>query len=110
MVAPSFVWCMYATHAKENTQAHVTLKHFDNVSTDGSGEDEGHAEPDWSIEVTVRLDHFCKIVPQWYHPSQQLQCHLHNERLETLVGCWASQGEAYLGSCEVRRESHELVE
>ena len=79
-----------------------SLKHFDNVSTDGSGEDEGHAEPDWSIEVRVWLDHFCKIVPQWYHPSQQPLCHLRNERLETLVGCWASQGEVYLGSCDIK--------
>ena len=66
-------------------------EHMDNVSTDGSGEDEGHAEPDWSIEVRVRLDHFCKIVPQWYHPCQQPLCHLRNKRLETLVGCRASQ-------------------
>ena len=48
------------------------------------------------------MDHFCKIVPQWYHPSQQPLCHLRNERFETLVGCWASQGEVYLGSCDIK--------
>jgi len=73
---------MRLAQAKENTPGHGhSLKHFDNVSTDGSGKDEGHAEPDWSIKVRVRLDHFCKIVSQWYHPCQHPLCHLHNERL-----------------------------
>ena len=50
------------------------------VAADGSGEDEGHAQPEWAVEVRVRPENLYQALPQRQHARQHSVGHLPEER------------------------------